>query len=101
MAHTVPRVSKIGPPLCPFKPGLDVSKNSNGNVGFGPPVTGISTKRVRMPSIGKSGNGTEPGGRLNVSWAASYVGSMEWNGKPSRHKLVPGAKSLAGFLNTG
>src|SRR5207253_10186205 len=102
IAQIVPLLSRVGPPLWPLRPGEEVSTNSVGNgSGFaGSSVTNSHT-RVKMPSIGNTGRGSAPSGRRNPPAAASHVGSMEWNGKPSLQRLTPGSKSFEGSLNTG
>src|SRR5687768_13114357 len=102
MAQIVPLLSKVGPPLWPLKPGVEVSTKSTGS-GRGLAGSSVTNSQilVKMPSIGNSGRGSAPSGSRKPPAAASQVGLMVWNGKPSLQRLTPGSKSFVGSLNTG
>ena len=63
--HTTAFASKTGPPICPMRLGVEVSRNGLGSPSPLPGARALTT-RVNIPSRGKSGRGTEPSGKVNV-----------------------------------
>ena len=65
MPHTTAFASKTGPPICPMRLGVEVSMNGLDSPS---PLPGawVFTARVNIPSMGRSGSGTDPSGRVNV-----------------------------------
>ena len=93
IAQTAPSASNTGPPLCPSRPGDEVSTYLPVSAlpSAAAPGGGAERNRVSIPSIGNSGIGNASGGRTNAPRASSQAGAISWKGKPSRHRLRPGA----------
>ena len=95
--HTAPLRSKIGPPLSPPRPAVDVSIDLIAI----PLSVPDSRNRVIIPSFGNRGIGSDPGPRLKAplssSWRAPVI---SWKGKPTRQTLSPGLIE-AGSRNVG
>src|ERR1051325_2952312 len=87
----MPFRSKIGPPLCPRRPGLDVSIWATS--GF---VENVIV-RVNIPSFGK--NTALDASTENAVPLCVTVTSV--NGKPRRQSDVPGSTPFDGSLNVG